>query len=117
MDTKWKKSKSVLGFLAFLLGVSMVLEGGLYFGTKLTYSGSRRWISDSFASDWRDTSEFQGFTSQRLERLIIMGAGGRAYRVYGSDYGYGDTLPNYAQINEARNKAVHNSMKEDKNVL
>ena len=117
MDTKWKKSKAVLGFLAFLLGVSMVLEGGLYFGTKLTYSGSRRWISDSFASDWRDTTEFQGFVSQRLERFIMMGAGGRAYRVYGSDYGYGDSLPNYAQINEARNKAVHDSMKEDKNVL
>ena len=117
MDTKWKKSKSIIGFLAFLLGVSLLLEGALFFGTKLTSSGSRRWISDSFASDWRDTSEFQGFASQRLERLIIMGAGGRAYRVYGSDYGYGDTLPNYAQINEARNKAVHNSMKEDKNVL
>ena len=117
MDTKWKKSKAIVGFLAFLLGVSLLLEGALFFGTKLTSSGSRRWISDSFASDWRDTSEFQGFTSQRLERLIIMGAGGRAYRVYGSDYGYGDTLPNYAQINEARNKAVHNSMKEDKNVL
>ena len=117
MDTKWKKSKAVLGFLAFLLGVSMVLEGGLYFGTKLTSSGSRRWISDSFASDWRDTTEFQGFVSQRLERFIMMGAGGRAYRVYGSDYGYGDSLPNYAQINEAWNKAVHDSMKEDKNVL
>ncbi len=117
MDTKWKKSKAIVGFLAFLLGVSLLLDGVLFFGTAMTSSGSRRWISDSFASDWRDTSEFQGFTSQRLERLIIMGAGGRAYRVYGSDYGYGDTLPNYAQINEARNKAVHNSMKEDKNVL
>ena len=103
--------------MAFLLGVSMLLEGALYFGAKLTSAGSRRWISDSFASDWRDTTEFQSFVSSRLERLIIMGAGGRAYRVYGSDYGYGDTLPNYAQINEARNKAVHNSMKEDKNVL
>ena len=55
MDTKWKKSKSIIGFLAFLLGVSLLLEGALFFGTALTSSGSRRWISDSFASDWRDT--------------------------------------------------------------
>ena len=75
MDTKWKKSRSIIGFLAFLLGVSLLLEGALFFGTKLTSSGSRRWISDSFASDWRDTTEFRGFVSSRLERLITMGAG------------------------------------------
>ena len=51
MDTKWKKSKSIIGFLAFLLGVSLLLEGALFFGTAMTSSGSRRWISDSFASD------------------------------------------------------------------
>ena len=117
MDTKWKKSKSITGFLAFVLGVSLLLEGALYFGTKLTSSGSRRWISDSFAADWRDTTEFCGFVSQRLERLITMGAGGRAYQVYGSDYGYGNSNLNHIQINEARNKAVHNAMKEDRNIL
>ena len=40
MDTKWKKSKAILGFVAFLLGVSLLLEGGLYFGTAMTASGS-----------------------------------------------------------------------------
>ena len=53
--------------MAFLLGVSLLLEGALYFGAKLTSSGSGRWLSDSFASDWRDTTEFQGFVSLRLE--------------------------------------------------
>ncbi len=116
MDTKWKKSKAVFGFLAFLLGVSMVLEGGLYFGTKLTSSGSRRWISDSFASDWRDTTEFRGFVSSRLERLIMMGAGGWAYGYYSyrADDGNGPVPSTGA---ERWAKGIHANMKEDKNVL
>ncbi len=111
MDTKWKKSKAVLGFAAFLLGVSLLLEGALFFGTKLTSSGSRRWISDSFASDWRDTTEFRGFVSHRLERLIVLGAGGY---VYGDINGYdgGDW-----GLWQTKARSVHNAMKEDKNVL
>ena len=116
MDTKWKKSKSIIGFLAFLLGVSLLLEGGLYFGTKLTSSGSRRWISDSFASDWRDTTEFRGFVSSRLERLITMGAGGWAYGYYSysGDDGNGPVPSTGA---ERWAKGIHEKMKEDKNVL
>ena len=114
MDTKWKKSKSIIGFLAFLLGVSLLLEGGLYFGTKLTSSGSRRWISDSFASDWRDTTEFRGFVSSRLERLITMGAGGF---VYGYEYYYDTGRPNYYSINSNRIQALHEKFQEDKNIL
>ena len=97
--------------MAFLLGVSMLLEGALYFGAKLTSAGSRRWISDSFASDWRDTSEFQSFVSQRLERLIVLGAGGY---VYGNINGYdgGDW-----GLWETKARSVHNAMKEDRNIL
>ena len=111
MDTKWKKSKAIAGFLAFLLGVSMVLEGALYFGTALTSAGSRQWISDSFASDWRDTTEFRGFVSQRLERLIIMGAGGG-----GQVYRYNSSTGNLAPM-QTRSDSIHSVLKEDKNVL
>ncbi|WP_251316572.1 sensor histidine kinase [Flintibacter muris] len=116
MDTKWKKSKSIIGFLAFLLGVSLLLEGALFFGTALTSSGSRRWISDSFASDWRDTTEFRGFVSSRLERLITMGAGGWAYGYYSysGDDGNGP-VPSTGPERWA--KGIHEKMKEDKNVL
>ena len=116
MDTKWKKSKAILGFVAFLLGVSLLLEGGLYFGTAMTASGSRRWISDSFASDWRDTTEFRGFVSNRLERLIMMGAGGWAYGYYSysGDDGNGPVPSTGA---ERWAKGIHEKMKEDKNVL
>ena len=114
MDTKWKKSKSIIGFLAFLLGVSLLLEGALFFGTAMTASGSRRWISDSFASDWRDTTEFRGFVSSRLERLITMGAGGF---VYGYEYYYDTGRPNYYSINSNRIQALHEKFQEDKNIL
>ncbi len=116
MDTKWKKSKAIIGFVAFLLGVSLLLEGALYFGTKLTSSGSRRWISDSFQSDWRDTTEFRGFVCNRLERLITMGAGGWAYGYYSysGDDGNGPVPSTGA---ERWAKGIHEKMKEDQNVL
>ena len=104
--------------MAFLLGVSMLLEGALYFGAKLTSAGSRRWISDSFASDWRDTTEFQSFVSRRLERLIMMGAGGWVYSGY-RDYYLEDNgngpVPSTGAERWA--KGIHEKMKEDKNVL
>ncbi len=114
MDTKWKKSKSIIGFLAFLLGVSLLLEGALYFGTALTSSGSRRWISDSFAADWRDTTEFRGFVSRRLETLITMGAGGWPYAGYS---GGNENGPVPSTGAERWAKGRHEQLKEDKNVL
>lgn len=111
MDTKWKKSRAAAGFLAFLLGISTLLEGALYFGTALTSSGSRRWISDSFQADWRDTTEFQGFISARLVQLITMGAGGD---VFGDINGYdgGDW-----GLRDTKVRSLHNVMKEDLNIL
>ena len=119
MDTKWKKSKSIIGLLAFVLGVSLLLEGVLYFGTELTSSYSRGWIKDSFQSDWRDSREFKNFVCSRLEKLITMGAGGRAYQEIPRNYAnaYADTSQNDSWLIEARNQAVHQWMKEDKNVL
>ena len=111
MDTKWKKSRAAAGFLAFLLGISMLLEGALYFGTALIFSSSRRWISDSFQADWRDTTEFQGFISARLVQLITMGAGGD---VFGDINGYdgGDW-----GLRDTKVRSLHNVMKEDLNIL
>ena len=116
MDTKWKKSKSIIGFLAFLLGVSLLLEGALFFGTAMTASNSRAWVYDSFKSDWRRTREFKNFVSNRLERLITMGAGGWAYGYYSysGDDGNGPVPSTGA---ERWAKGIHEKMKEDKNVL
>ena len=118
MDTKWKKSKAVLGFLAFLLGVSLLLEGALYFGTVMTSSNSRAWVYDSFKSDWRRTREFKNFASNRLEQLIMMGAGGNTYRTFVNGYpDYAQTGVDYSKLYEAQNQALHKQIQEDKNVL
>ncbi len=116
MDTKWKKSKAIIGFVAFLLGVSLLLEGALFFGTAMTASNSRAWVYDSFKSDWRRTREFKNFVSNRLERLITMGAGGWAYGYYSysGDDGNGPVPSTGA---ERWAKGIHEKMKEDKNVL
>ena len=110
MDTKWKKSKSIIGFLAFLLGVSLLLEGALFFGTAMTSSNSRAWVYDSFKSDWRRTREFKNFVSNRLEQLIMMGAGGggQVYKYNGSG--------GLTQISTQAD-VLHSTLKEDKNVL
>ena len=102
--------------MAFLLGVSLLLEGGLYFGTVFTSSNSRAWVYDSFKSDWRRTREFKNFVSNRLERLIMMGAGGWAYGYYSysGDDGNGPVPSTGA---ERWAKGIHEKMKEDKNVL
>ncbi len=114
MDTKWKKSKAILGLLAFLLGASLVLEGALYFGTALTSSSSRRWMEDSFRTDWRDSGEFRGFVSASLERLIAMGAGGWPYQgYYWDDWG----RPVSKTETERWARRVHQQWREDKNVL
>jgi len=110
LDTKWKKSKSIIGFLAFLLGVSLLLEGALFFGTAMTSSNSRAWVYDSFKSDWRRTREFKNFVSNRLEQLIMMGAGGggQVYKYNGSG--------GLTQISTQAD-VLHSTLKEDKNVL
>ena len=118
MDTKWKKSKSIIGFLAFLLGVSLLLEGALFFGTAMTSSNSRAWVYDSFKSDWRRTREFKNFASNRLEQLIMMGSGGNTYRTFVNSYpDYAQTGVDYSKLYEAQNQALHRQMQEDKNVL
>ena len=99
-----------MGFVAFLLGVSLLLEGGLYFGTVMTSSNSRAWVYDSFKSDWRRTREFKNFASNRLEQLIMMGAGGggQVYKYNGS-----------GGLTQMRTQAdvLHSALREDKNVL
>ena len=117
MDTKWKKSSrsgTFLGFLAFVLSVSLLLDGAVYFGNTLCSARGRRQIADSFAADWRDSGAFRQFVGSRLETLITMGAGGL---VYGYD-GYWDiNRENYYKISSNRSQAIHDKWKDDKNVL
>jgi len=103
-----------LGLLAFVLGISLVLEGALYFGTALTSSNSRSWMVDSFKSDWRQTREFRNFVCDRLKGLITMGAGGWPYQGYYWD-DWGRPVPKTEAERWAQ--SVHEKWKGDKNVL
>ena len=105
MDTKWKRSRAVCGFLAFAVGLSLILEGLLFFGANLSSRGGRQWLADSFQDDWRNTQEFRDFVSARLEKLITMGAGGNVYK--SSFYGG----------SESSAKRLLEQWKQDKNVL
>ena len=114
MDIKWKKSKAVLGALAFIAGISLLLEGALYFGSTFSSSSGRQWIEDSFQQDFRNTQEFRSYISSHLELFISMGAGENVYN-------NGGTRPEGGQdgisARRGRIQALHESMKEDKNIL
>ncbi len=114
MDIKWKKSKAVLGALAFIAGISLLLEGALYFGSTFSSSSGRQWIEDSFQQDFRNTQEFRSYISRHLELFISMGAGEDVYN-------NGGTRPEGGQdgisARRGRIQALHESMKEDKNIL
>ena len=114
MDIKWKKSKAVLGALAFIAGISLLLEGALYFGSTFSSSSGRQWIEDSFQQDFRNTQEFRSYISSHLELFISMGAGEDVYN-------NGGTRPEGGQdgigARRGRIQALHESMKEDKNIL
>ena len=114
MDIKWKKSKAVLGALAFIAGISLLLEGALYFGSTFSSSSGRQWIEDSFQQDFRNTQEFRSYISRHLELFISMGAGEDVYNKGGPRREGGQ---DGISARRGRIQALHESMKEDKNIL
>ena len=77
MDTKWKKSRAVIGFATFFLGVVLLLSS---LWTALGYVRDARnggaKLDDAFQSDYQDTSRFQHFMENRFERFLTMAVGG-----------------------------------------
>ena len=100
--------------MAFIAGISLLLEGALYFGSTFSSSSGRQWIEDSFQQDFRNTQEFRSYISSHLELFISMGAGEDVYN-------NGGTRPEGGQdgigARRGRIQALHESMKEDKNIL
>ena len=79
MDTKWKKSKIILSFAAFFLGLTLLLVN--------FFSMMQRLAETDFqaGTDYQETEEFAAFISGRLETLIGAAAGGEEWY----DYSYG----------------------------
>lgn len=138
--------KMLAGFLAFVIGVTLLLSGAVSLTNSLSSSLSRRWLEDSFQEDYQNTSSFRSYISGRLTDFLSMGAGGP---VYFSDYLYDGydvsyyealqeglgvtysgiaTVENYGQFTAAQRQAdqarwekqaqaFHEQLSKDKNLL
>ena len=94
MDTKWKKSKKIISFIVFFLGVSLTLGSLMDLGRSKP-SGVRIWQMDKLLEeDYQQTGRFRTYIANRLENLLIMATGGSGLGDIwgyssGAYYGYG----------------------------
>lgn len=90
MDTKWKKSKAVCGFLSFALGVSLLLSSLLPIAGNLVSASGRNRLQNAFQSDFQNTAAFRSYLSDTMNSFIAMGAGGPISGGYYISYDYGE---------------------------
>ena len=86
MDTKWKKSRIIISFAAFFLGMTLLLSN---------FFSMLRLLAQAdlgAGKDYQETEEFADYISGRLETLISAAAGGEDWdgsdSAYGVSYGY-----------------------------
>ena len=72
MDTKLKKWKVVISFLAFAAGISMLLQCGLSLGWRLSNNRFNGKITD----DYQETTSFRNFMENHLENFLTVATGG-----------------------------------------
>ncbi len=95
MDTKWKNRKSVVSFMVFVLGVSLVLGNAIYFLQNWSHRLSPGQLGKMLeGEDYQSRGRFRGYISNRLELFLDMatdslGFGGYGYSYDGSYYGDG----------------------------
>ena len=82
MDTKWRKSKVLLSYLAFAIGLTMLVANivpavsmAAAFGMEIFHG----------PVDYQESEEFRYLISERLSDLLGVATGGQAYRGYYSD--------------------------------
>lgn len=82
MDTKWKKSKIIISFTAFFLGMTLLLTNFFSMMQLLAEADFQA------GTDYQETDEFAGFISGRLETLIGAAAGGQDWYGYSYETAY-----------------------------
>ncbi len=87
MDTKWNSIKALAGFLAFFLGVTLVLSSLGAVGNRIAWERDPvpRW-----ETDWQETDAFRDEAARYLREFLTIGAGGKVDfydRAYWSEYG------------------------------
>lgn len=73
MDTKLKKWKKTFSFIAFFLGISILL--GNLSSLFVRYSSVdvlKKDVSSAFSGDYQTTDEFRYYVSDYLERFLVM---------------------------------------------
>ena len=140
MDTKLKKWKKTFSFIAFFLGISILL--GNLSSLFVRYSSVdvlKKDVSSAFSGDYQTTDEFRYYVSDYLERFLVMASGGNISSWYNYYNGYtneiyeGDIYSSYATTYTFNNLVpddeddgtvsrnlidkLHDRLKDDKNVL
>lgn len=80
MDTKWKKGKAIVSFLAFVIGLTVLVINlvpavsmAMAFGMDIFHSGT---------PDYQESEEFRCLISEKLSDLLGVATGGQAYSPY-----------------------------------
>lgn len=83
MDTRWKKGKIILSFLAFVTGLTMIViqlvpavSMAAAFGMEV-FEGRK---------DYQESGDFRILISNRLSKLLGVATGGSTYAGYGTDF-------------------------------
>ncbi len=77
MDTKWRRWKIAFSFLAFFLGVSMILSSVLGVLGLRSGAGSFKELFQYLTNkDYQETREFRSSIGESLEMFLTLGAGG-----------------------------------------
>ena len=137
MDTKSRKWKKTFSFIAFFLGVSILLSNlSTLFVRYDSIESLKEDVKNAFIGDYQNTNEFRYYVSDYLERFLVMASGGNVstwYNYYNgvtdviyednifpsaNTYTYGSQLQ--ADSSENNNyfiNQLHERLKDDKNVL
>lgn len=91
MDTKWKKSKLVLWFGAFLVGISLVLYGVASLATTFIVAhNAGDSIPGIMEEDYQNRSEFRYYMEDKFHNFVSIATGSELYGYYNVDTYYDD---------------------------
>ena len=96
MDTKWKKSKKIISFIIFFLGVCLTLEGMIGVLQYRPYGFSLLHPEKLLEDDYQQSGQFQDYISDRLNSFLIMATGGDGLGGIWS-YGNGSYYSRYSE--------------------
>ena len=92
MDTKWKKSKIMLSFAAFFLGMTL-LAGSLASLADVLAGTNGEVLRNK--TDYQDSAAFRSYVSEQLENFLGVATGGKGWKNYGvlsgDSYSFGNS--------------------------